>query len=192
MPSLRDNEAWLEDSTPEQAAAAVSSVEAMTPANMSTDEIGTLAKMIVRRDYTAAELAYATEALMYDDDLVKEVGFREEPRLWPGDFERVIGKHREMRRRLEQLLTRHEMNRLIREFPKHLQRSDFGVAGYTVEDKPLFRFKADPETADGEVRPTIEEDSRPGADRTRDTEGATPIRVGEAIERTDLAEDERL
>jgi hypothetical protein len=182
VPSLRDEEAWQVEATPEQAADAVSAVEAMTTADMGTDAIGRLGQMIMRRGYTQAELAYAMEELMYDDELAEALRFRDQKHILPSDFERIISKHREMRRRIEQLLDRYEMNRLINDFPGHLSRSDFGIAGYTVKDKPLFRFKQNPDTADGEVRPKLEEDPRPGADRERSGEDSTPIQVGEAME----------
>lgn len=185
VPSLRDEEAWGVEATPEQAADAVSAVEAMTTADMDTDAIGRLGQMIMRRGYTQAELAYAMEELMYDDELAEALRFRDQKHILPSDFERVISEHREMRRRIEQLLDRHEMNRLINDFPGHLSRSDFGIAGYTVKDKPLFRFKQDPETADGEVRPKLDENPRPGADREREGEDGEPVHVGEAIDLTD-------
>jgi hypothetical protein len=185
VPSLRDEEAWAAEATPEQAADAVSAVEAMTPADMDPQAIGTLAQMIMRRGYTEAELAYAMEKLMYDDEVAEALRFRDQKHILPSDFERVISEHREMRRRIEQLLDRHEMNRLINDFPGHLSRSDFGIAGYTVKDKPLFRFKQDPETADGEVRPTLEESTRPGADRDREDTAGEPIQIGDAIDMID-------
>ncbi len=194
MPSLRDEEAWLVEATPEQAADAVSAVEAMTTADMSDGAVGTLAQMVVRRGYTEAELAYAMEELMYDDELATALRFREKKHILPSDFERVIAKHREMRNRLDQLLDRHEMNRLINDFPQHLSRSDFGIAGYTVQDKPLFRFKNDPDTADGEVRPQLDEKRPP--DRTReDAEGlshiseAADIDVHKAVDKENAAAD---
>jgi len=181
VPSLRDEAAWQAEATPEQAADAVSAVEAMTPADMDPDAIGGLAQMIMRRGYTEAELAYAMEELMYDNELAEALRFRDQKHILPSDFERVISGHREMRRRIEQLLDRHEMNRLINDFPGHLSRSDFGIAGYTVKDKPLFRFKQDPGTADGEVRPKIDENPRPGADREQSESGSEPVQIGEAI-----------
>jgi hypothetical protein len=184
VPSLRDEEAWATEATPEQAADAVSAVEAMTTAQMTDEAVGTLARMVVRRGYTEAELAYAMEELMYDEELAEALRFRDQRHILPSDFERIISEHREMRRRIEQLLDRYEMNRLINDFPDHLSRSDFGIAGYTVKDKPLFRFKQDPDTADGEVRPKLEEDPRPGADRERGGEDSTPVQVGEAMEET--------
>ena len=182
MPSLRDEEAWAVEATPEQAASAVSAVEAMTVADMDGEAVGTLAQMVVRRGYTEAELAYAMEELMYDDELATALRFRDEKHILPSDFERVISEHREMRRRIEQLLDRHEMNRLINDFPGHLSRSDFGIAGYTVKDKPLFRFKQDPETDDGEVSPKIDENSRPGADRKQSESGGEPVQIEEALD----------
>jgi hypothetical protein len=181
VPSLRDEEAWMAEATPEQAADAVSAVEAMTPADMDADAIGTLAQMIVRRGYSEAELAYAMEELMYDDELATALRFRDQKHVLPSDFERIISEHREMRQRIEQLVDRHEMNRLINDFPKHLSRGDFGIAGYTVQDKPLFRFKSDPEIDDGEVQPKIDENPRPGSDREREEDGGDPLQIGEAI-----------
>jgi len=185
-PSLRDEEAWEVEASPEQAADSVSAVEAMTPADMDSGSIGTLAQMIVRRGYTEAELAYAMEELMYDPQLGKDLRFRDQKHIYPNDFERVISAHREMRQRIEQLLDRHEMNRLINDFPGHLSRSDFGIAGYTVKDKPLFRYKKDPSAGDGEVRPKIDQSSMPGQHREReDDEGSAPAKIGELLDDAD-------
>ncbi len=150
----------------EQAAAAVGAVVGMTAAEMDAEDIRTLAAMVVRRGYTAAELAYAMEELMYDEELDKKLRFK--GRITPADFERVISAHRRMRRRLEQLLSRYEVNRLIDEYPKHLCADDFGVAGYTSQNEPLYRFKRDPQAPSGEPRPFLEDDERPGADRRRE------------------------
>jgi hypothetical protein len=180
VPSVRDPEAWKPAATPEQAADAVTAVEVMTPAQMDDEAISELVQMVARREYSEAELAYAAREMMYDEELTKELtSYRDEPTLYPSDFHRFVEEIREMRRRLECVIDRHEMNRLIHEFD--LSRSDFGVAGYTVKDKPLFRFKNDPETADGEVRPTIDENPRPGADREQSESGGEPVQVGEAI-----------
>lgn len=139
----------------------------MTPADMEPDAVGHLARLIVRKDYTEAELAYAVEEMMYDQELTKELtSFRSEATLYPSDFHRFIRKHREMRRRLGRMIDRHEMNRMISEFDD-LTRDDFGIAGYTVKDKPLFRYKNDAETPNGESRPRIEASARPGEERKR-------------------------
>jgi len=186
VPSLRDEEAWTVPASPEQAADAVSAVEAMTTADMTDEAIGTLARMVVRRGYTEAELAYAMEELMYDDELATALRFRDEKHVLPSDFERVISEHREMRQRIDQLVDRHEMNRLINDFPGHLSRSDFGIAGYTVKDKPLFRFKQDPDAGDGEVNPKLQKNHRPGQDRQREDaageSGHQPTHVGDALD----------
>jgi hypothetical protein len=180
VPSVRNPEAWKPAATPEQAADAVTAVEVMTPARMDDESISELVQMVARRDYSEAELAYATREMMYDQELTKELtSYREEPTLYPSDFHRFVEEIREMRRQLECVIDRHEMNRLIQEFD--LSRSDFGVAGYTVKDKPLFRFKQDPGTADGEVRPKIDENPRPGADREQSESGGEPVQIGEAI-----------
>lgn len=164
---MRDEDAWLVPASPEQAVAAVSTVESMTPADMEPDAVGHLARLIVRKDYTEAELAYAVEEMVYDETLTKELtSFRSEATLYPSDFHRFIRKHREMRRRLGRMVDRHEMNRMISEFDD-LSRDDFGIAGYTVKDKPLFRYKNDADTANGEARPRIEASDSPGAERER-------------------------
>lgn len=164
---MRDEDAWLVPASPEQAVAAVSTVESMTPADMEPDAVGHLARLIVRKDYTEAELAYAVEEMMYDETLTKELtSFRSEATLYPSDFHRFIRKHREMRRRLGRMVDRHEMNRMISEFDD-LSRDDFGIAGYTVKDKPLFRYKSDADAPNGEARPRIEANDRPGAKRER-------------------------
>ena len=172
MPSVREREAWLAPASREQAVG-------MTAAEMDAEDIRTLAAMVVRRGYTAAELAYAMEELMYDEELDKKLRFK--GRITPADFERVISAHRRMRRRLEQLLSRYEVNRLIDEYPNHLCADDFGVAGYTSQNEPLYRFKRDPQAPSGEPRPFLEDDERPGADRQR-TEGedTAPVSAGEA------------
>ena len=181
VPSVRDAEAWEPAATPEQAADAVTAVEVMTPARMDDESISELVQMVARREYSEAELAYAAREMMYDKELTKELtSYREEPTLYPSDFHRFVEEIREMRRRLECVIDRHEMNRLIQEFD--LSRSDFGVAGYTVKDKPLYRFKNDPETADGEVRPKIDENPRPGADREESESGGQPVQIGEALD----------
>jgi len=168
VPSVRDEEAWLEEATPEHSAGAVTAVKTMTPAEMSDDDTAELAQMVARRDYTAAELAYAVEQMMYDEDLTKELtSFRDEPRLYPSDFHRFVKEIREKRRRLECVVDRHEMNRLISDFDE-LTRSDFGITGYTVKDKPLYRFKSDPDAPDGDPNPKLERNHRPGQRRERD------------------------
>jgi hypothetical protein len=167
VPSVRDEDAWLVP---------------MTPADMSPEAFGQLAHMVARKGYTEAELAYAVEQMMYDDQLTKELtSFRNRAILYPSDFERFISKHREMRRRLDRVIDRHEMNRMITEFDE-ISRSDFGICGYTVKDKPLFRYKQDPEAGDGEVQPQIAADDRPGAGRERPDEPSGPQPVGEHID----------
>lgn len=172
----------MEEATPEQSAGAVTAVKTMTPAEMSDEDTAELARMVARRDYTAAELAYAVEQMMYDEDLTKELtSFRDEPRLYPSDFHRFVEEIREKRHRLECVVDRHEMNRLIRDF-EDLSRSDFGITGYTVKDKPLFRFKQDPDAGDGEVNPKLDRDHRPGQQRERDEEGHGPVKVEQALD----------
>jgi len=128
----------------------------MTGADMGADDITTLSVMVTRRGYTEAELAYAMEELMYDEKLDQKLRFRDA--ITPADFERLIGAHRAMRRRLQQLLSRYEMNRLIDDYPEHISRDDFGVAGYDSRNEPLFRFKSDPSTPNGTMCPTLEDD----------------------------------
>jgi len=125
--------------------------------------------------------------MMYDETLTKELtSFRSTPQLYPSDFHRFIKKHREMRRRLGRMVDRHEMNRMINDF-EDLTRSDFGIAGYTVKDKPLFRFKSDANTANGEASPRIDASARPGADRERpdddaDTDDTAPQHVSALLD----------
>lgn len=183
VPSVRSPEKWEEPATPEQAADAVSAVEALVPANMKEEQVGELAQMVARRDYTAAELAYVVEEMMYDQELTKELtSFRDQPRLYPSDFDRFVEKIRELRRRLECALDRHDMNRLIRKFDE-LSRWDFGIMSYTPQGKPIFRFKNDPDTADGDPNPKLDEDPRPGEDRKRDEdEDQEPVQIGDVID----------
>jgi len=183
VPSVRDEEAWLEEATPEQAAGAVTAVKTMTPAQMSDDATAELARMVARREYTAAELAYAVEQMMYDTDLTKELtSFREQPTLYPSDFHRFVEEIREKRHRLECVVDRHEMNRLIRDFGD-VTRSDFGICGYSVKDKPLFRFKRDPEAGDGEARPKLDLNERPGRHRERKDGEHGPTQIGDALDK---------
>lgn len=182
VPSVREPDLWKQEATAAQAADAVSAVEAMVPADMHQDEVGQLAQMIDRRSYTAAELAYAVEQMMYDEELTKELtSFRNEPTLYPSDFHRFVQEIREKRRRLECVVDRHEMNRLIRDF-EELTRSDFGITGYTPKEKPLFRFKSDPDIGDGEVNPKLKENHRPGENRERDENGHGPVHVSETMD----------
>jgi len=183
VPSVRSPEKWEEPATPAQAADAVSAVEAMVPANMAGGQVGELAQMVARRDYTAAELAYVVEEMMYDEELTKELtSFRDEARLYPSDFHRFVEEIRELRRRLECALSRDEMNRLIRKF-EELSRWDFGIMSYTPQGKPIFRFKNDPDTADGNPNPKLDENPRPGADRERDEDGdQEPVQIGDVID----------
>lgn len=193
MPSLRDTEEWGTPASPEQCAAAVTVVVDMTAADMDSEQIRTLTKLVKRRGYTEAEIAYAVDQLLYDPETEKKLRF-DGGRITPADFERIIRPHRHMRKKLERTLTLFERNRLLDQWPERLSVEDFGIVGYTQDDEPKYRYFVQkeatrPPTPNPQLRNTT-----PGADRTRNDDagenGHTPVSLTDALNAPTEDEDD--
>lgn len=136
-------------------------------------------QMVAARGYSEAELKYAAQELLYDGTI--DWKMRNDKPITAADFERIVSKHRSMRRKLDLLLHPSQMNRLIEEFPRLLSSSDFGIGGYDADNQPLFRYKSDPEIRTGNAIPRLyidQDEEYPGADRERSKGGHEPSRLG--------------
>jgi hypothetical protein len=136
---------------------------------------GRLVALVTRRGYTEAELAYASEEILYDPEVDRKLQFGNE--ITAADFERTVVKIRTIRALLRQPLDRSAINRLIEQHPGLISADDFGITGYTAADTPLYRFCRDGKPVQLDPMPQLPEATH----EPRSREGTGTTMLGESL-----------
>ena len=179
VPSILDDDAWQEPATGTQAARAVTVVHLVYDQPISDDRAAMFTRMIAKRGYTAAELAYAAQQMPFDEEVNDKVRYGRP--IMPADFEQCIRKVRRTRSMLRRPISQSQVDELCDEWPETLTPDAFGCCGYDDYNNPLYRYVVPEKRAAHRPPPTPVLDDKPRPRRKRDESGGGPMGLGEIL-----------
>ena len=116
---------------------AVSSVLALYQPEAQAEQIAVLMRLVSRRGYSKAELAYAVEELAFDETMNEKLRYKAP--VTPADFERVIKASREHRAALSTPQRDTKVRELLSKYPE-LEREKFKQCKFDEFNNPLFLY----------------------------------------------------
>ena len=127
---MLDRDAWLAPATPEQTADAVATVVTLVEEEASPERIGTLARYIAQRGYTAAEMRLIAQEGPAANHYGKRVNLH--------TLDEIVNDARKIRAMLDRVLTGDELATLCTAHPEISPR-DFACAGHDGRNQPLWK-----------------------------------------------------